>query len=148
LGIERDGDGRRLGKGALNLELLLLNALGLDLARNPYALNETLRISFRIVAAFLMMISVSLLAARDEGPRVDRFYAKMRTKVHSDPEIDAKELALSLEDVHRHEDLLLLPGTDWELFKWNREDIVGFAASIAAVFGILLLMVFLIGLGG
>ena len=56
-------------------------------------------------------------------------------------------LAASLKNVHRHDDRLLLPGSGWEFYKWNREDVVGFLLACLAVVGVQVLMTVLIGLG-
>lgn len=71
----------------------------------------------------------------------------MRTKVVADKEADARELARSLENLRRFDDRLLFPNSQWEFFKWNREDAVGFALSVLAVGGVLLLMTVLVSLG-
>ncbi len=147
-GIKPDADGKLTGRGTLSLELVVLDALGVDLAGQPYALNETMRIVIRMAIPLLIMIAVALVTRPDDPASIDRFYARMHTKVLPDREADAKELALSLEHVHRHDELLLFPKSNWELYKWNREDIVGFLLAVLTVIGILLLMTVLVSLGG
>ena len=146
-GVWPDENGQLTGRGALNLELLLLDSLGWDLSANPYALNETIRIAIRIAASLGIMVVVSLLSRPDDREHLDRFYAKMRVKVLTDREADAREVAHSREDPHRHDDRLLLPGSNWEFLKWDREDVVGFLAAVAAVCGVLLLMTYMVNLG-
>lgn len=147
-GVSPDEKGQLAGRGTLNLELLLLDSLGWDLSANLYALNETIRITVRIAASLCIMVVVSLLTRPDDREQLDRFYAKMRIKVLTDHEADAREVARSQKDPHRHEDRLLLPGSNWELLKWDREDLVGFLAAVAGVCGVLLLMTYLVQLGG
>ncbi len=145
--IKLDGNGRPTGLGCLTLELVLLDRFGFDLSRNSYALNETIRILIRTIVPFLILFVFTLLTRRDDRPAVDRFFAKMRTKVVADKEADAEELARSLENLRRFDDRLLFPNSQWEFFKWNREDAVGFALSVLAVGGVLLLMTVLVSLG-
>ena len=147
-GLTPDANGQSIGRGALNLELLLLDAVGFDLSANPYAMNETIRIVIRLTSSLLIMLSVSLLTRADDNELIGRFFAKMRTKVLTDHDADAQEVALSMEDPRRYEDLLLFPNSNWELLKGNREDWVGFLIAIAGVGGVLLLMTFLVNLGG
>ena len=146
-GVKPNEEGVLSGRGALSLELVVLDRLGLDLTRNPYAFNETLRILIRTFLPFVIMILVSFFTSRDDAKRLNRFYARMRTKVLADHEADERELALSLENVDRHDDCLMFPHSNWEFYKLSREDTVGFAASVGAALGILLLMTVLVNLG-
>jgi SSS family solute:Na+ symporter len=147
LGVVPDSSGQLVGKGALSLELVALDAVGMDLVSNPYALNETIRIFIRTFLPFLLMIVVSLLTKKDDEHLLNLFYARMRTKVNADREVDDRELALSLENVHRHADALMFPSTQWEFYKMDKVDVLGFLASIGAAIGVLLLMTFLVRLG-
>lgn len=146
-GIQPDGKGNLIGCGRLSLELVVLEQLGCKLANNSYALNETIRILIRTILPFLIMFAFTLCSHPDEPSRVGRFYAKMRTKVVRNREADARELALSFEDVHRHKGRLLLPNSQWEFYWWNREDVVGFALAVLTVGGVLAMMKLLVSLG-
>ena len=126
---------------AFSTELWILDKCGLDLASQPYALNETQRILFRTLLPFAIFIAVALLTRPDPKDVLDRFYAKMRTRVIPDPEKDARELQLSLANPHRYDHLLVFPGTQWEIYRWNREDTVGFIWSVAGV-GVVLLFIY------
>jgi SSS family solute:Na+ symporter len=64
----------------------------------------------------------------------------MRTRVVTDHEEDARRLARAINDLGRDKGILLLPGSDWEFYRWNREDAVGFGLSVLAVFMVLGLM--------
>ena len=93
------------------------------------------------------MAAVTLLTRRDNQASLDRFYVKMRTKAIADREKDDAELARSLEDPTRYRDRLLLPNSQWEFLKWDREDAVGFGFSVLAVGGVFMLMWVLVSLG-
>lgn len=142
-GIKVDEQGRLYGKGRFSIELWILGLFGLDMQSNPYALNETLRISFRTLLPFVILIITSLLTRPDPKDVLDNFYAKMRTKVLPDAEADAREVELSLQNPDRYKDLLLLPKTQFELYKWNRQDWVGFILSVVGV-GLVLLFVWIV----
>ena len=146
--VARNEDGVLAGRGRLTLELILLDWLGIDLFKNSYALNETIRILIRTIAPFLIMVAFTLPSAADDQALVDPFFAKMRTKVLTDRDADARELAMSLENPGRYNDRLLFPNSQWELFKWNREDTLGFGLSVLAVAGVMGLMTLLVSLGG
>ena len=70
--VKVDADGRRHGRGMLSLELVLLDTIGMDLRKNPYALNETIRILIRTTVPFLILVVVSLLTRRDDKAMLDR----------------------------------------------------------------------------
>ena len=148
-GIKVDAGGQKHGCGMLSLELVLLDKMGFDLRKNPYALNETIRILIRTIIPFLILVVVSLLTRRDDRAMPDRFFVKMKTPVETDPEEDARQLELSYADPRRFDDHNLFgPDSDWEFNKWIRTDAVGFAISSAAAVGVILLLVGLVSLGG
>jgi len=146
-GIKTNDDGQSQGGGMLNLELLLFNKLGGNLSGNPYALNETIRIIMKTVFPFIVLILVSYMTKRDDKKMLDKFFVKMKTKVNTDHAEDAKALRLSYENPDRFNYRKLFPNTDWEYDKWTKEDGVGFAISIATVFVVLALLMFLVSVG-
>jgi len=135
-GLEAQSDGSVVGRGMLNVGLLALDAAGLDLTRNPYALNETLRILIRIILPFLILILVAWFTHHEDEAILDRFYAKMKTPVLVDREADAKEIEASYAAPHRFDNRKMFPGTGWECLKWRRVDIVGFVLAQLAAFAI------------
>lgn len=143
LGIKADSDGKKYGSGMLSLELVLLDKLGFDLQENPYALNETIRILIRTLTPFAILILISFLTPRDDKTRLDRFYFKMKTPVHTDPQEDARQMELSVVDPGRFDHRKLFPKSDWEFNKWDKTDTVGFLVSAAVA---ILVVLFLIGL--
>ncbi len=147
-GVKPDENGELGGKGTLSVELVLLDKLGWDLSRNPYALNETIRILIRTFSPILLMMLICLFTRADDRAMLKRFYAKMRTRVRTDRTEDEAEMAASLADPHRHDHQLLFPHSNWEFYKWDRQDAGGFALAILAVFGILGFMHLLLTLGG
>lgn len=146
--IKADEQGRLYGKGRFNIELWILEKCGLDLRSNPYALNETLRILFRTLVPFGIMILFSLLTRPDATEVLDRFYAKMRTRVIPDPETDARELQLSLQNPRRYDHLLVFPKTQFEIYKWTKIDWIGFILSVLGVGAVLLFIWIVVSIGG
>ncbi|MEE9612477.1 MAG: hypothetical protein V3W19_14585, partial [Desulfatiglandales bacterium] len=141
-------DGRYQGRGLLNLELVLLEKMGLDLAQNPNALNETLRILIRMFVPFCIFFTVALLTKPDDQKRIDFFFAKMKTQVRTDPQTDSQEVALSYAHPDRFNHKKLFPNSSWELDKWDKTDVVGFLISVGGVFSIIYFMKLLVSLGG
>ena len=145
---QADGASVPAGAGQLNLELVALDWLGVDLSRNSYAWNETIRILIRMVLPFVILFGFTYLGRPDDRDMLDRFFAKMRTEVHTDRQEDARQLALSLASPDRFRDRLLFPGSQWELLKWGRADWGGFLLSVLAAIAILVIMWWLVKLGG
>ena len=148
-GIEITDNEVEKGVGMLSLELIILDKLGFKMENNPYALNETIRILIRTLFPFLILIIVSLytkIPAKEEK-NLDRFYVKMKTKVQTDKEEDAKEMAISYANPHRFDHKKMLPNTSWEFMKWSREDTTGFLTAILVVIGILGLLYLVVNIG-
>lgn len=140
-------DGQPQGRGLLNLELILLDKMGFDLAKNPNALNETLRILLRTSVPFLILIAIALVTKPDDKERLDRFFVKMKTVVKTDPEQDRRELELSYANPDRFNHKKLFPNSAWELDKWDKTDISGFLISVFVVFLVIGLMKVLVSAG-
>ena len=143
LGIKVDEKEKKYGSGMLSLELVLLDKLGFELQKNPYALNETIRILIRTLTPFIILIVISFLTCRDDKTMLDRFYVKMKTQVDVDPDGDVRQMELSYADPSRFDDRKLFPKSDWEFDKWDRTDTVGFAVSTVVA---VLVVLFLIGI--
>jgi len=139
-GIEVADDGTRAGKGMLKVDLVVIDLLGWDLSRNPYALNETFTALLRIVVPYGAVILVSLLTRPDDQRRLDRFYAKMRTPVTGDKARDEGELAASHERPDRLEHTRVLPKSNWEFAKWDRRDVKGMFWIVVGITGCVLLL--------
>ena len=66
---------------------------------------------------------------------LDRFYARVHTPVQRDSELDRREVERSYAEPERFRSKLWFPGTNWEMLKPDRTDILGFlfAALVAAL---------------
>jgi solute:Na+ symporter, SSS family len=128
------------------VDLILVDQL-VDLSQQPYAMVETLRTLIRLILPFSVIVIVSLLTRPDDAQRLARFYAKMRTPVLVDRQKDRQELEISLANPDRYREKLLFPHSQFEFFKWNRVDTIGFILSVAVVFGIIGMLQFLLHVG-
>lgn len=146
-GIKLNSEGKRFGSGTISLELVLLDKLGFDLQKNPYALNETIRILIRTLTPFVILVLISFLTRRDDKTMLDRFYVKMKTPVHVDPDEDVRQMELSYENPSRFDDRKLFPKSEWEFDKWTKTDTVGFGISalVAALVVLFLMGILAIG---
>lgn len=123
-------------RGYLFLELVGLQALGIELHRLPYALVETIRMMIRLITPFLLLILVSLLTKANGDETA--FFLKMRTRVRGlGPEVDAQDIQAAMAHPEKTRSVLLFPHTQWEIYKWNKQDVTGFMISILIVFVVL-----------
>ncbi|HMP05803.1 MAG TPA: sodium:solute symporter family protein [Lacipirellulaceae bacterium] len=140
-------DGRLRGRGMLKVELVLLDWLGVDLARNSHSLNETISLLFRLIVPFGTLICISMLTRRDDEHRLNRFYAKMKTPVAIDPASDRQQVELSMQSPRRFDSSKLFPNSNWEFQKWSKDDAVGVSLSCVGVLGCVLLLYLAVTLG-
>ena len=146
-GVKPDKDGQLTGYGMVSLELIALEKLGFDLSKNPYALNETLRVVIRVLVPFIVVILLSFITRKDDKQMLDRFYVKMKTQVLPDRQLDDEQMRLSYADPTRFDHLKMFPNTQLEIKKWTKVDIVGFMVSVLVALGILFLLYLMISIG-
>lgn len=142
-GLKLNEQGQLRGSGMLSLELVIVDWLGFDLSKNPYALNETIRIIIRTLVPFLVLILVSYLSRPDDKNRLDRFFVKMKTPTAADKSLDAKEIELSYKNPTRFDHNKMFPNSNWEFEKLDRTDWKGIVwFSIGGIF--ILFLVYLV----
>ncbi|MBN2451693.1 MAG: sodium:solute symporter family protein [Lentisphaeria bacterium] len=139
--------GPRRVTGTFQPDFLLYTFFGLDLTRVSNATLETLTLPPKILCPFLVMVLVSLLTRPATATALDRYYAKMRTPVHPDPEIDRRNLDAAWADPHRSLHRKLFPNSQWEFQRPNRADTLGFLASVALCFVVIGLMAWVAAIG-
>ncbi len=137
--------GTQRGEGALNIDFVLYSAVGIDLSGATKAALETLRLPARLLTPFLLFILLSWVTPRGSTDALDRYYAKMRTPVRADPEEDRRVL----EEEYRNPNLSrkLFPNSNLEFFRPSLKDLVGFFGSIGICVLIILLLVWVAGIG-
>jgi len=142
-------NGEMEARGYLFPELILLQSLGMKLQHQPYALNETIRMLNRLVFPFLILIFVSLFTKPDKNKITERFFLKMRTRVRGfGAEADKEDLEKAYNNPEETKKVLLFPNTSLEIYKWNKQDFVGFFIAIGVVAIVLGTLFFVVGLGG
>ena len=141
--------GQLEARGYLFPELILLQSMGIKLQYLPYALNETIRMLTRLIIPFLILIIVSLLTKPDSNKITERFFLKMRTRVRGlGADVDEKDLDEAFNNPEKTKAVLLFPNTSLEVYKWNKQDIVGFLISIGVVFVVLGTLFLAVNMGG
>ena len=145
---KRYADGTQLrGAGFFNFDFLFYGVLGIDLDGLSREEVQALRVPLKVTIPFLVMIIASLLTKPNRREALDRFYVKMKTPTEIDPGKDREELELSYAEPDRYDYKKLFPGTALEFQRPGRADIAGFALSCLGVVGIILLALWVAGLG-
>jgi hypothetical protein len=107
----------------------------------------TARFVFDGAFPFVLLFVFSWLTRQRDKEIVDKFYAKMKTKVQDDPAEDERALQQSYEEPEKLENHKLFPGSNWEFLKWDKEDTVGFLLSCVAVVVILAIFWIVLNIG-
>ncbi len=131
---ELNAEGKLEARGYFYPELMFLQYAGFDLSKNPYALNETIRMLIRLFFPFIVLIIVSLLTKPNDDEITNNFFLKMRTKVRGlGPDVDEKDIEYSLANPEKTKGMLLFPNTNLEIYKWKKDDTGGFLISTGIV---------------
>lgn len=145
-GLDRSGE-RPRGKGMLNVELVVLDALGLDLTKFRISFIETLTYIARVLIPFGLLLLVGRFTRPMDARMLDRFYGRLRTAVKADRDADAEEMRETLADPHRFDHLRLFPNSNWEFRKWTRADWRGMGWVSAGIVGVVVLAGLIVRLG-
>lgn len=122
-------EGTRLrGAGSFRIDFLMYDWLGVDLSSKSQALLNTLELPPKTIAPFLVMIAVSWITRRPPVDVLNRYFAKMRTPVDPDPQVDQQNLEAAYANPTALEHRKLFPGTQLEFQRPTLNDIVGFIA--------------------
>lgn len=127
------------GEGNFRLDFLLYGLIGVDLTTKSNAALSTLELPPKIITPFLVMFLVSLLTPPVRREVLDRYYAKMKTMVDPDPEVDRKNLEAAYANPAALESRKMFPGTSIEIQKPTRADVVGFIVCLGVCASIILL---------
>jgi len=135
------------GGGAFRMDFLIYDLLGIDLSTKSNAALHTLELPPKIVTPFIVMILVSWITRRPPSEFVDRYFAKMRTPVDPDPEIDRKNLETAYANPAALDHVKLFPGTQLEFQKPTVTDVLGFVACWVVCLAIVALAAALASIG-
>ena len=137
----------RRGMGRFHAELWLLSLAGMDLAGCTKAQLVALRFLFDALFPFALLFLFSLFTRPAPKEAMDRFYARIHTPVQPTPEADEEAVARTAARPEEMEARKLFPGSQWEIAKPGKGDLLGFGGCWLVVGIILFLLWFLAGYG-
>ena len=139
--------GKQRGEGSLKIDFLLYGLMGIDLSNANKATLETLRLPIRLLLPFAVLFFLSLVTPRGSEAVLNRYFAKMKTPVQSDPKADVKALEAAYQDPSSTISRKLFPNSDWEFVHPTKMDVAGFVISCIVCALIIGLLLWLAGIG-
>ena len=139
--------GKQRGEGSLKIDFLLYGLMGIDLSNANKATLETLRLPIRLLLPFAVLFFLSLVTPRGSEAILDRYFAKMKTPVQSDPTADNEALEAAYRDPSSTISRKLFPNSDWEFVYPTKMDVTGFLISCVVCALVIGLLLWLAGIG-
>jgi SSS family solute:Na+ symporter len=130
----------RVGLGRFHAEIWVLSALGIDFSGFNKAQLVATRFFFDAAFPFVLLFLLSHLTPRVPAPVVNRFFARLHTPVQPTPDCDRTAVLAACQDPGRYESRKLVPGSQWEIMKPGRQDLLGFGGTWLLVGVVLLLL--------
>ncbi len=140
-------DVRLEGLGTFKMDFLVYRWVGMNLTDKSNATLGTLELPIKIIAPFVVMFLLSLITPANRPESLDRYYAKMKTPVHPDPEQDRIALERAYAEPETIERRKLFPGTNLEFQRPTVVDLAGFVVCFLICFGIIGLAVWVANIG-
>jgi SSS family solute:Na+ symporter len=137
-----------VGNGSFRADFVVYRWAGIDMTKFTDATLATMDLPVKILAPFLVIILISLITPMDRSEAVNRYFIKMKTPVIPNPEEDEKSLAHAYAHPDEAEAKKWFPGTNIEIQKPNKVDIIGFIVCLAICFAVIGLAVLVAGIGG
>lgn len=141
-------DAELVGSGSFRSDFIVYRWAGIDMTRFTDATIATLDLPVKILAPFLVIILISLVTPMNKSVAVERYFIKMKTQVDPDPKADQAALEAAYANPEAAEAKKLFPGTNIEIQRPGKVDIIGFLVCFALCFAIIGLAVWVASIGG
>jgi len=137
-----DPSSPKVGLGRFHAEIWVLSWFGIDFSHFTKARLVATRFFFDALFPFFLLSLLSFITKPVRKQLLDRFFAKLHTPVQKTPEAEQK----ALEEAYRHPEQFekdkIIPGSQWEVMKPGKMDILGFGGSWILV-GVIILLLWL-----
>jgi SSS family solute:Na+ symporter len=137
-----DPDSAKLGLGRFHAELWMLSWLGIDFSGFKKSQLVAIRFFFDALFPFVFLFLISFFTKPAPKPKLDRFFAKLHTPVQKTDKEDELALEDSYNNPGKYERDKIKPGSNWEIMKPTKMDILGFGGSWILV-GVIILLLWL-----
>jgi Na+/proline symporter len=142
-----DPQSPKIGQGRFHTELWLLSVLPIDLSNWSKPQLVAARFFFDALFPFLLLFLFSMFTKPVRRRDLDQFYGKLHTPVQPTKELEVSALTEAAAHPEQFEPRKIFPGTDWEILKPGRADVIGFGGSWVLVGVVLFLLWLLVNIG-
>jgi SSS family solute:Na+ symporter len=142
-----DPDSPLVGSGRFEAEIWVLGWFGIDFRGWSKARLVAARFFFDALFPFVLLFGISALTRPVEKGRLDRFYGKLHTPVQPTHEADEAAVEHAAAHPEEAEPKKIWRGSNWEVLRPGRLDVIGFGGSWVGVGVILMLLWFLATVG-
>jgi SSS family solute:Na+ symporter len=119
------------GEGTFRADYLVYQMLGVDLTEQSKGSLQALRLPPRLITPFVLLILLSFVMPRNNRDALDRFYARMKTRVRSDRESERKAMEATYENLAEvRQRVNLLPNSELEIQRPTAVDTIGFLVAV------------------
>ncbi|MDD8014386.1 MAG: sodium:solute symporter family protein [Acidobacteriota bacterium] len=137
-----DPRSEKIGIGRFHAEIWILSRLGIRLENCSKAQLNAARFFFDAFFPFLLLFLISFLTKPVPKRDLDRFFAKVHTPVQPTLEKEEEALRDGYEHPEKFEKRKIWPGSNWEIMKPGKKDIIGFGGSWVLV-GVIIFLLWL-----
>lgn len=137
-----DPNSPKIGMGRFEAEVWVLSGLGIDFSRFTKAQLVATRFFFDALFPFILLFLLSYLTKPVPKTDLDHFFGKIHTPVQPTPEQDQTAVEEAMAHPEKWEKRKLRPGSNWEIMKPGKADIIGFGGTWLLV-GVIILLLWL-----
>jgi SSS family solute:Na+ symporter len=135
-----DPSSAKVGLGRFHAELWMMSWFGVDFSGFKKSQLVAARFFFDALFPFILLFLISFVTKPVPKPDLDRFFAKLHTPVQKTEGEDRRALQESYADPGKFEKDKIKSGSNWEIMKPGKLDLVGFGGSWILVAVIILLL--------
>ncbi len=132
----------KMGLGRFHAELWVLSWFGIDFSHLKKSQLVAVRFFFDALFPVLLLFLISFVSKPVPKGFLDRFFAKLHTPVQKTEEEEKRALEDSYRNPGKFEKNKIKPGSNWEIMKPGKVDILGFGGSWILV-GVIILLLWL-----
>jgi len=137
-----DPSSAKVGLGRFHAELWVLSWFGIDFSHLKKSQLVAVRFFFDALFPFLLLFLISFVSRPVPKAHLDRFFARLHTPVQKTEEEEKRALEDSYRNPGKFEKNKIKPGSNWEIMKPRKVDILGFG-GIWILVGVIILLLWL-----
>ncbi|MEX0326180.1 MAG: sodium:solute symporter [Puniceicoccaceae bacterium] len=140
-------DSPLIGIGRFEAEIWVLSLVGIDFTGFKKSQLVATRFFFSAFFPFVLLFLVSWLTRPAERKHLDYFFGKIYTPIQETPEKDQEAIQWATDNPQELAKRKMFPGTQWEIAKPDKMDILGFGGSWVIVGLVILLLWGMVNIG-